>query len=445
MVTEVPLSNRQTANLVKIRTSSLDDGFRMSQYPIQTPRWPQAPESTPGGSKQSEASHDFPAAVRLQRMIFEEAVTLDASDVHIEPRASVTCVRYRVNGLMKDGMEIPRWMHENLVARIKILSKLDISERRLPQDGHIGAEGDEPDIRVSVLPSKTGEKIVLRLLRQNRSARSLPELNLPPTVEETLRALIHRPQGIVLVVGPTGSGKTTTLYAMVNEVCRDPLNIVTIEDPVEYALESITQVQVHEKAGLTFARALRAILRQDPDVILVGEIRDGETAKIAFEAAMTGHLVLSTLHTTDCVSALSRLMELGVKRDLIATGTAALIAQRLVRENCPLCSEADFPRPMYLKRLGIGENVDSQFRRGAGCPSCDFTGIKARTGLYEVLEVDSGIRNTLMDGSEVELRRALKANGIQSLTEQAIERVLEGSMSVAEAYRTCYFGGGIDG
>jgi type II secretory ATPase GspE/PulE/Tfp pilus assembly ATPase PilB-like protein len=392
-------------------------------------------------AEKREEHHDSPPAVRIQKMIFEEAVALDASDVHIEPRASVTCVRYRVNGLMKDGVEVPRWMHENLVARIKILAKLDISERRVPQDGHISGDGDSPDIRVSVLPSKSGEKIVLRLLKNNRAAKSLPELNLPANVEETLRALIHRPQGIVLVVGPTGSGKTTTLYSMVHEVCREPLNIVTIEDPVEYELERITQVQVHDKAGLTFARALRAILRQDPDVILIGEIRDAETAKIAFEASMTGHLVLSTLHTTDCVSALSRLMELGVNRDTIATGMAAVIAQRLVRENCTACNEPDFPRPMYLKRLGISEDEHTQFRKGAGCPNCDFTGIRGRSGLYEVMEVNRPIRNALMEGTESDIRQALKQSGVKTLTEQAIGRVAEGSMAVAEAYRTCYFGG----
>jgi len=387
---------------------------------------------------------DTAPAIRIQQMIFDEAVALDASDVHIEPRSSVTCVRYRVNGLMKDGIEIPRWMHDNLVARIKIMSKLDISERRVPQDGHIAGEGSSPDIRVSVLPSKNGEKIVLRLLRNNRAAKSLPELNLQPQVEETLRALIHRPQGLILVVGPTGSGKTTTLYSMIHEVCREPLNIVTIEDPVEYGLERITQVQVHEKSGLTFARALRAILRQDPDVILVGEIRDGETAKIAFEASMTGHLVLSTLHTTDCVSALFRLMELGIDQDLIASGTAAVIAQRLVRENCPACSEPDFPRPMYLKRLGIEEQQHDQFRIGRGCPACNFTGIRGRSGIYEVMEVTRTIRNALAEGHEDVISRAMKNSGVETLTDQAIRRVLDGSMAVAEAYRTCYFGGGRD-
>ena len=413
----------------------------MSENSISTATRSQLPEIVRTGAER-DLHHDSPPAVRIQKMIFDEAASLDASDVHIEPRSTVTCVRYRVNGLMKDGLEVPRWMHDNLVARIKILAHLDISERRVPQDGHISGEEGSPDIRVSVLPSKNGEKVVLRLLKSNRSAKSLPELNLPANVEETLRALIHRPQGIILVVGPTGSGKTTTLYAMVREVCSEPLNIVTIEDPVEYELERITQVQVHEKAGLTFARALRAILRQDPDVILIGEIRDAETARIAFEASMTGHLVLSTLHTTDCVSALARLMELGVKRDSIATGTAAVIAQRLVRENCPTCTEPDFPRPMYLKRLGISEDEHTQFKKGAGCPNCGFTGIQGRAGLYEVMEVNRSIRHALMESSEDGIRLALQANGVKTLTDQALSRVTDGSMSVAEAYRTCYFGGG---
>ena len=267
---------------------------------------------------------------------------------------------------------------------------------------------------------------------------------MPANAEDALRALIHRPQGIVLVVGPTGSGKTSTLYAMVHEISREPLNIVTIEDPVEYEFERITQVQVHEKAGLTFATALRAILRQDPDVILVGEIRDGETAKIAFQASMTGHLVLTTLHTTDSVSAVSRLVELGVPRDLIASGMAAVIAQRLIRVNCPACSEVDFPRPIYLTRLGISEGQPGRLVRSAGCPGCDFTGIRGRRGVYEVLEVNKDIRSALLDGSESEIRHALKTNGVRTLTEQAMEYVLAGTISVGEAYRTCYFGGASD-
>src|SRR5581483_3045091 len=205
---------------------------------------------------------DSAPVVHIQEMIFSDAVQIDASDIHIEPRPSVTVIRYRINGLMKQMLEIPRWMHENLVARIKILARLDISERRLPQDGHIALSGPgTPDIRVSVLPTRFGEKVVLRLLRKNRAPRSLADLRLPVAVEETLRALIRRPQGIILVVGPTGSGKTTTLYALVNEICQEPLNIITIEDPVEYEVEQITQVQVNQKSGLNFAEALRSVLR----------------------------------------------------------------------------------------------------------------------------------------------------------------------------------------
>ena len=416
----------------------------MSEHQIDPPSNSQLPDLVGFEPEPVRTRYDAPA-VRIQKTIFEKAVELDASDIHIEPRSDSTCVRFRVDGLMKEGLEIPRWMHENLVARIKILAKLNISERRVPQDGHISSDRpDGPDIRVSVLPSRCGEKVVLRLLRHNRAIRSIPELGLPANAEDALRALIHRPQGIVLVVGPTGSGKTSTLYAMVHEISREPLNIVTIEDPVEYEFERITQVQVHEKAGLTFATALRAILRQDPDVILVGEIRDGETAKIAFQASMTGHLVLTTLHTTDSVSAVSRLVELGVPRDLIASGMAAVIAQRLIRVNCPACSEPDFPRPIYLKRLGIAEGQPGRLVRSAGCPGCDFTGIRGRRGVYEVLEVNKDIRSALLDGSESEIRHALKTNGVRTLTEQAMEYVLAGTISVGEAYRTCYFGGASD-
>src|SRR5213594_86705 len=234
-------------------------------------------------------AEEHPPVVRIQRLIFEEAARLDASDIHIEPGRDATRVRYRVDGLLKEHLEIPGWMHESLVVRIKVLARLDISERRIPQDGHITAEESNGiDIRVSVLPTRWGEKIVIRLLRRGRSLLSLAQLGFQPAVEERLHAMVRRPQGILLSVGPTGSGKTTTLYSFINEIRQDPLNIVTIEDPIEYEVEGISQVQVHEKAGLTFSKALRSILRQDPDVILVGEIRDADTAKTAFHAALTG-------------------------------------------------------------------------------------------------------------------------------------------------------------
>src|SRR5215467_14490217 len=274
----------------------------MSHLPAVVPR--EKPRSAP---------EDCPPVVRIQKMIFEEAAALDASDVHIEPSESVTRVRYRINGVLRESLEVPRWMHENLVVRIKVLAKLDMSERRLPQDGHITAEeANAPDLRVSVLPTRWGEKVVIRMLRRGRSLMTLARLGFQPAVEERLHGLIRRPQGMLLAVGPTGSGKTTTLYAFVNEIRREPMNIITIEDPIEYEVDGVSQVPVNEKTGLTFSRALRSILRQDPDVILVGEIRDSDTAVTAFHAALTGHLVLSTLHATDAISAVLHLSELGV-------------------------------------------------------------------------------------------------------------------------------------
>jgi type II secretory ATPase GspE/PulE/Tfp pilus assembly ATPase PilB-like protein len=375
-------------------------------------------------------------------MIFEEAASMDASDIHIEPGRSSTRVRYRVDGVLKDSLAVPRWMHDNLVVRIKVLAKLDISERRLPQDGHITSEESEGlDIRVSVLPVRWGEKIVIRMLRRGRSLMPLSQLGFKPAIESRLHGLIRRPQGILLAVGPTGSGKTTTLYALINEIRQEPLNIVTIEDPVEYEVDGVSQVQVNEKAGLTFSKALRSILRQDPDVILVGEVRDADTANTAFHAAMTGHLVLSTLHATDSVSAVLRLCELGVDRTIIASALIGVIAQRLVRLNCPSCAEVDFPRPIYLDHLRIEEGRQSRLRESKGCPLCNFNGTRGRAGLYELLEVDRGLREKLLGASEPEIRTAAGNAGLVTITRQAVELALGGDVSVREAYRTCYFGG----
>src|SRR5262245_39797098 len=324
----------------------------MSQLPVLVQR-----------EKPRTIGEEVPPIVRIQKMIFEEAARLDASDIHIEPGRNGTRVRYRVDGLLRESLEIPRWLHDNLVVRIKVLARLDISERRIPQDGHITAEESKGlDIRVSVLPTRWGEKIVIRLLRQGRSLMSLAQLGFQTATEERLHALIRRPQGMLLTVGPTGSGKTTTLYACINEIRQEPLNIVTIEDPIEYEVDGINQVPVNEKAGLTFSKALRSILRQDPDVILVGEIRDADTAQTALHAALTGHLVLSTLHATDSISALLRLSELGAARDVMASALIGVIAQRLVRLNCTGCTEHDYPRPIYLERLSINEDQQHHLR-----------------------------------------------------------------------------------
>jgi type II secretory ATPase GspE/PulE/Tfp pilus assembly ATPase PilB-like protein len=375
-------------------------------------------------------------------MIFEEAAALDASDVHIEPGSGVTRVRYRVNGILRESLEVPKWMHENLVVRIKVLAKLDMSERRIPQDGHITAEeSNGMDIRVSVLPTRWGEKIVIRILRRGRSLMTLSQLGFRAGIEERLHALIRRPQGMLLTVGPTGSGKTTTLYALVNEIRQEPINVVTIEDPVEYEVGGISQVPVNEKTGLTFAKALRAILRQDPDVILVGEIRDSDTAVTAFHAAMTGHLVMSTLHATDAISALLRLSELGVDKTVLASALIGVVAQRLVRLNCVACAEPDYPRPIYLQQLCIEESLQHQLRLSKGCRQCSSTGSRGRLGVYELMEIGPRLRNTILNGSEFDIRDAARAAGFVSMARQAVDLVLAGEVSVREAYRTSYVGG----
>jgi type II secretory ATPase GspE/PulE/Tfp pilus assembly ATPase PilB-like protein len=380
--------------------------------------------------------------VKIQKMIFDEALAMDASDIHIEPANEVTRVRYRVDGVLKEARKIPRWIHENLVVRIKVLARLDISERRIPQDGHIaGGASSGPDLRVSVLPTRWGEKIVIRLLRRGRSVMTLGQLGFQPQIEESLHGFIRRPQGMLLTVGPTGSGKTTTLYALINEIRQDPINIVTIEDPIEYEVDGISQVQVSEKTGLTFSKALRAILRQDPDVILVGEIRDSDTALTAFHAAMTGHLVMSTLHAADTISALLRLTELGIGRSVLTSALIALIAQRLARLNCLQCNEPDCPRPIYLKHLSIQQDRQSSFRQSKGCRHCQFSGTRGRVGLYELMEITPQVQTAILSTSEINIRDAARQAGLISLTTQAVDLAVAGELSLYEAYRVCNFEG----
>lgn len=392
----------------------------------------------------SEAPADVPPepapAIKIQKLIFEEAAAQGASDIHIEPGERFTRLRYRVDGILKEAAEIPRWLHENLVTRIKLLASLDISERRLPQDGHLRLECGRLDARVSTLPTRRGEKVVVRLLQRDRPLLALRQLGLPANLEERLRALIHRSQGILLVVGPTGCGKTTTLYALINEIRGAGLNIVTIEDPVEYEADQINQVQVNEKAGLTFSAALRSILRQDPDVILVGEIRDRDTAQTAFQAALTGHLVLSTLHATDAIAAVTRLAELGVDRYLISSATIGVIAQRLIRLNCTDCLASDFPFLFYFERLGIAESDQPRLRRSTGCDHCKFGRSRGRAAIFEFIDVGPTIREAIVSGSETALRAASQESGFVPLIHQAIERVLAGDVSIEEAYRAGYFG-----
>jgi type II secretory ATPase GspE/PulE/Tfp pilus assembly ATPase PilB-like protein len=391
-----------------------------------------------------EPSQEGAPIVRIQKLIFAEAAKSGASDIHIEPGRVCTRVRFRQDGVLREIFELPRWLHDNLVVRFKVLAHLDVSEKRVPQDGHIDAEATgSDDARLSTIPTRWGEKIVLRLLKRARYALTLAQLGFEDEFEAKLRTWIHRSQGILFVVGPTGSGKTTTLYGLINELRDEPLNIVTIEDPIEYEVDGITQTQIHEKAGVTFARVLRAILRQDPDVILLGEIRDAETAKTAVHAAMTGHLVLSTLHATDSVSAVFRLAELGIEPSVTAGVVLGVIAQRLVRLNCRACAEADTPPLLYLDCLEIPHSEISRCRRSPGCEECRHTGAQGRVGMFELLEISGSVRGSCALGNEGELRKAAQAAGMITLRQQASRLALSGAVSVDEAYRFGYFGAGI--
>ena len=400
--------------------------------------------STPAAPVQRSGSEGAPSPepplVEIQHLIFSQAMRLGASDIHIDPAERHTRVRFRVDGLMLEPLELPRWLHEKLVARLKVMARLDISEHRLPQDGHLMEPDEGIEGRLSSMPTDRGEAVVVRIFRDRGRLPTIQGLGGGLWVSTQLRAMSQRPQGILIVAGPTGSGKTTTLYAIIDELTASPVNIVTIEDPIEYRLDGIRQIQVDEKSKLTFHRALRSVLRQDPDVILVGEIRDSETAQIAFDAALTGHLVLSTLHATDASSSLLRLEELGVDRYVVRSAMIGAISQRLVRTNCPHCRQPDPAESFYLSRLGIAESDRSRLRRGYGCVECRYTGVAGRDPLFEILEVTGETRDYVAVGSERDLCRAAARSGFVTVLEQAKTRVLAGDIAIEEAYRTCYFG-----
>jgi len=373
--------------------------------------------------------------VRLVEHIFEEALRLNATDIHLEPDDTGVTVRLRRDGLLREFLVLPRWVQASLTSRVKILAELDIAEKRLPQDGRIQRtwHGDTLDVRVSTLPTRLGEKVVLRLLRQDASVTDLVQVGMSDRIRLPFEALCDRPQGMVFVTGPTGSGKSSTLYASLRRILPRDINITTIEDPIEYRLRGANQVQILEKAGLTFAEALRSILRQDPDVILVGEIRDGETATIAVQAAQTGHLVFSTLHTNDAVGAFTRLADLGVPRFLIATAVLGVVAQRLVRRICPHCLVWGEPTAAERQSFPEGFELPGQVPHPVGCPECDGTGYKGRTGIFELLPVDETLREGIVRGdSDGALR---KASGMKPLFFDGLEKVRDGVTSLEEVLR----------
>lgn len=375
--------------------------------------------------------------IRLMNQIITEAITSNASDIHIEPQKRFLRIRYRIDGILRDAMNLPKNIQPGLISRAKIMANLDIAERRRPQDGRINLKfrGREVDLRVSVLPGIFGEKVVLRILDKERSLIPLEQLGFSEQSLEIFKTLIKQPYGMILITGPTGSGKSTTLYAILRILNTPEVNILTVEDPVEYQLDGITQVQVNPKINLTFANALRAFLRQDPDIILVGEIRDRETAQIAMEAALTGHLVFSTLHTNDSFSAPTRLIDMGIEPYLIASSLIGVTAQRLVRKICNECKEEYKPNKFILKQIGI-EDYDGVFYRGRGCQVCGNSGYKGRIAVQEVLKIDDTIREMILQRkSSTEIKDYAVNNGTITLLQDAIDKAKKGITTVEEVIR----------
>jgi len=376
--------------------------------------------------------------VRLVDHILEEAVRQGATDIHVEPGEDGTSVRFRRDGMLREHLLLPSWVQLSLVSRLKILASLDIAEKRLPQDGRIALHqsGADVDVRVSTLPIRLGEKVVLRLLRQNTKLPDLSDTGMAPGLQAAFEVLCDRPQGMLIVTGPTGSGKTSTLFAALQRLLPRAINVTTIEDPIEYRLRNANQVQVHEKAGLTFAQALRSILRQDPDVILVGEIRDSETATIAMQAAQTGHLVFTTLHTNDSAGAVTRLVDLGVPPFIAANALLGVLAQRLVRRLCPHCRRtrpATWKEQERLKPLGhLAELTDSVWE-AVGCTRCDGTGYQGRTGIFELMVMDDVLRELVSRGvTEGELR---SRSGLVPLLVDGLEKARTGETTLEEVLR----------
>jgi general secretion pathway protein E len=378
--------------------------------------------------------------IRLANHIISRAVKVNASDIHIEPYQDKFHIRFRVDGILYEMLSPPRWMQTALISRIKVMAKLNIAEKRLPQDGRIEVKigNQQIDIRVSTIPTGFGERVVMRLLNKSGGLLKLGELGMSKSIFDIINSLIRIPNGIILVTGPTGSGKTTTLYAVLSEINSPDINIITIEDPVEYQIKGIGQIQVNRKIGLTFAKGLRSIVRQDPDVILVGEIRDQETAEIAVQSAFTGHLVFSTLHTNDSASAVTRLCDIGIEKYLISSSVKAVIAQRLVRVLCPHCKKEYIPEDIEAETLGDSSKIikGKKIFTSVGCDECVNTGYKGRMSIYEILLIDSEIQNLILKTQDSNLiqKEAVK-KGMTTLRQDGVEKILKGFTTIEEVLR----------
>lgn len=378
--------------------------------------------------------------IRLVNSIIERAITERASDIHLEPHETELRVRMRIDGMMRDILTVPRNLQGSVISRLKVMSGMDIAERRVPQDGRFNVviKSKNIDLRVSTLPTVYGEKIVARLLDKSGGKLSKEAIGLEGPDLEKYEKMIHCRSGVVLIVGPTGSGKSTTMYTMIDDLNTREVNLVTLEDPVEYNIDGINQVQINEKTGMTFANGLRSILRQDPDIIAVGEIRDGETAEIAMRAAITGHVVLSTIHTNDAVGTIDRLKDIGVEPYLISSALRGVISQRLVRRICPQCRKAYTPTEEELDALGLKSDSNMEFYKGEGCPNCFDTGYRGRIAVFEMLPITRKVRTMIADGSSrAQIEEELKSPeaGFVSLRENALRLVKEGITTSDEITR----------
>jgi type IV pilus assembly protein PilB len=373
--------------------------------------------------------------VNLVNLMLLSAVRDKASDIHVEPDKKGTRIRYRIDGVLRDLMKPPTGMHSAIVSRVKVIGKMDIAEKRLPQEGRVRivAEGRDIDLRVSSMPTLLGEKLVMRVLDKANLRMDLGQLGFRAEMLEAFKRMLSKPNGLVLVTGPTGSGKTTTLYSAL-DLLRDPeLNLVTVEDPVEYQLDLINQIQVNQQIGMTFAKALRSILRQDPDVIMVGEIRDEETARVSIQAAQTGHLVLATLHTNDAPAAVARLTDMGIEPYLLSGALNGVVAQRLVRTVCPACANKYYPSEAELRDAELTSMTGRAFRKGAGCLQCHDTGFRGRAAIYEVMEITSDMRRAVHRGSSTqELRDKMAKLGMKSLREEGVALAIDGKTTLDE-------------
>ncbi|MCR8921794.1 type II secretion system ATPase GspE [Dasania sp. GY-MA-18] len=396
-------------------------------------------DAVPEAEDLLEQEGDAPI-IRLINAVLAEAVKENASDIHIESFEKRLVIRFRIDGVLREAVEPKRELAPLLVSRLKVMAKLDIAEKRIPQDGRISLRvgGREIDVRVSTMPSSNGERVVLRLLDKQAGRLNLKSLGMPKYLHKNTAHLLRKPHGIILVTGPTGSGKTTTLYAGLAEINDASRNILTVEDPIEYNLEGIGQTQVNVKADMTFARGLRAMLRQDPDVVMVGEIRDLETAEIAVQASLTGHLVLSTLHTNTAVGAITRLRDMGIESFLLASSLVGVISQRLVRVLCPHCKQQQ--QPSVLEREFLGELLtpDTILYAPVGCDECNHLGYSGRQGIYELLVVDEALRELIhADANESELIKQLRQHS-PSIRSDGRQRVLAGITTVEEVIRVTH-------